>query len=99
MKPEESHRIVILNECEESLLGEPSPNEESSDALGMTQSPAAPSIIDVDPYFQNLAEKLCQGQDAQAVVGALLNAVYGQKLSRKHYGRISQIPSKHNIPV
>jgi len=89
---------VILNECEGSPLGS-LPNGDSSDALGMTEgseneTPAAPSIIEVDPYFQNLAEKLCEGQDAREVVGALLNAVYGQKLSRKHYGRISQIPSK-----
>lgn len=56
--------------------------------------PVAPAVIDVDPYFKDLAEKLCEGQDAKEVVGALLNAVYGQKLSPKHYGRISQIPSK-----
>ena len=73
----------------------PVAENDSADMKSPAENAAGvPSIIDVDPYFKNLAEKLCEGQDATEVVGALLNAVYGQKLSRKHYGRISQIPSK-----
>ena len=39
--------------------------------------------------FQNLAQEICKDQDPQAVVASLLTIMYGEKLSPKHYGKIS----------
>ena len=39
--------------------------------------------------FTNLAADLCQNQDPLAVVASLLSIMYGEKLSPKHYGKIS----------
>lgn len=39
--------------------------------------------------FTNLATDLCQGQNPQDVVAGLLSIMYGEKLSPKHYGKIS----------
>ena len=39
--------------------------------------------------FQNLAEEICKDKDAQAVVASLLSIMYGEKLSPKHYGKIT----------
>ena len=39
--------------------------------------------------FTGLAAEICKDQDAQAVVASLLSLMYGEKLSPKHYGKIS----------
>ena len=39
--------------------------------------------------FQNLAQEICKDQEPQAVVASLLSIMYGEKLSPKHYGKIS----------
>ena len=39
--------------------------------------------------FTTLAEEICKDQDAQAVVASLLSIMYGEKLSPKHYGKIT----------
>ncbi|MBO4640379.1 MAG: DEAD/DEAH box helicase [Treponema sp.] len=39
--------------------------------------------------FQNLAQEICKDQDPHAVVASLLSIMYGEKLSPKHYGKIS----------
>ena len=39
--------------------------------------------------FTGLAAEICKDQDAQAVVASLLSIMYGEKLSPKHYGKIS----------
>ena len=39
--------------------------------------------------FTVLAAEICKDQDPQAVVASLLSIMYGEKLSPKHYGKIS----------
>ena len=39
--------------------------------------------------FTTLAQEICKDQDPQAVVASLLSLMYGEKLSPKHYGKIS----------
>ena len=39
--------------------------------------------------FTGLAAEICKYQDPQAVVASLLSLMYGEKLSPKHYGKIS----------
>ena len=40
-------------------------------------------------FFTDFAAELTNGQDANQVIAALLSVMYGDKLSPKHYGRIS----------
>ena len=46
--------------------------------------------------FVNLAHDLCEGQDPEAVLACMLSITYGDQLSSKHYGRISE--SKNFTP-
>ena len=39
--------------------------------------------------FTSLAQEICKDQEPQAVVASLLSIMYGEKLSPKHYGKIS----------
>ena len=67
---------------EEGVLREPQQPQDD------TQQPQT-VLRSVPEKFQNLAEELCQNQDPQAVVASLLSIMYGEKLSPKHYGKIS----------
>ncbi|MCF0242807.1 MAG: DbpA RNA binding domain-containing protein, partial [Treponema sp.] len=44
---------------------------------------------EVDPFFTELAEKLINGGDAKAVLACVLADEFGEKLSPKHYGKIT----------
>ena len=46
-------------------------------------------LRDTPEKFSTLAQEICKDQDAQAVVAGLLSIMYGEKLSPKHYGKIS----------
>ncbi len=46
-------------------------------------------LVPFDEKYKTLAEDLCQNQNPQDVVSALLSIFYGEKLSPKHYGRVS----------
>ena len=58
---------------------------------GVLREPQQPHSVlrPVPEKFQNLAEDLCQNEDPKAVVASLLSIMYGEKLSPKHYGKIS----------
>ncbi len=43
----------------------------------------------LDEKYVKMADDLCEGQDAKQVLTALLSLTYGEKLSPKHYGKIS----------
>ncbi len=47
------------------------------------------ALLPAPEKFTSLAADLCQNQDPQAVVASLLSIMYGEKLSPKHYGKIS----------
>jgi len=54
------------------------------------EGPLEQSVLRPTPEkFTTLAADLCQNQDPQAVVASLLSIMYGEKLSPKHYGKIS----------
>ncbi|WP_027728360.1 DEAD/DEAH box helicase [Treponema sp. C6A8] len=68
--------------------------EETTDAQveGLAERPA--SIPDVDisninPNFVSFANELAKDRDPNQVLAAVLSVMYGEKLSPKHYGRIS----------
>ena len=52
-----------------------------------------PRLKDVDAVFSRMAESLCEGQDAVAVLAGVLSVTYGKSLDESHYGRITEITS------
>ncbi len=46
-------------------------------------------LRNIPEKFTTLAADLCQDQNAQDIVAGLLSIMYGEKLSPKHYGKIS----------
>ncbi|MCQ2585012.1 MAG: DEAD/DEAH box helicase [Treponema sp.] len=79
-KPEKSEEIA---ENTENSLGN----------VEIVQNGASEAVesspVEVDSFFTELAEKLINGGDAKAVLAAVLADEFGEKLSPKHYGRIS----------
>jgi ATP-dependent RNA helicase DeaD len=54
------------------------------------EGPLEQSVLRPTPEkFTTLAQEICKDQDAQGVVAGLLSIMYGEKLSPKHYGKIS----------
>ena len=82
----------VMNELKERLFKK----LDCHAALAMTDA-AVPEALEgplqvlraVPEKFQNLAEDLCQNEDPKAVVASLLSIMYGEKLSPKHYGKIT----------
>ncbi len=51
--------------------------------------PSSLILNSFDDKYISLAEELTQNQDPKSVLAGLLSIVYGEKLSSKHYGRLS----------
>ena len=49
---------------------------------------------EAEPFYTEMAEKLCAHGDAKIVLAKVLESVYGIKLSPKHYGKISPAGGK-----
>ncbi len=69
----------VMNELKEKLFKK----LDCHAALAMTM------LREVPEKFTGLAAEICEDQDPQAVVASLLSIMYGEKLSPKHYGKIS----------
>ena len=86
----------VINELKEKLFKktavvepvETTLTEDTSTEVVSTSSTTT-TLRAVPEKFQNLAEEICKDQDAQAVVASLLSIMYGEKLSPKHYGKIT----------
>ena len=82
---------------------EESSAEEITNAQAEGVSAAPVSIPDVDvsninPNFVSFANELAKDRDANQVLAAVLSVMYGEKLSPKHYGRISVSKSRDFEP-
>ncbi|MDD7612090.1 MAG: DEAD/DEAH box helicase [Spirochaetales bacterium] len=70
--------------------GELAPNKnELQQTFQLNTSDYIQKIKPFDEKYKTLAEDLCQNQNPQDVVSALLSIFYGEKLSPKHYGKVS----------
>ncbi len=69
----------VMNELKEKLFKK----LDCHAALAMTM------LREVPEKFTGLAAEICEDQDPQAVVASLLSIMYGEKLSPKHYGKIT----------
>ena len=72
----------VINELKEKLFDSVVPEALEGPLEKETLRP-------VPEKFSTLAAEICQDQDPQAVVASLLSIMYGEKLSPKHYGKIS----------
>ncbi len=50
-------------------------------------------VRDTDPMFMELAKSLAAGNDPVRVLSGVLSVLYGDKLSRRHYGKINSLRS------
>ena len=73
----------VMKELKEKLFVEKAQVDEAVDCV------APLAMTEVPEKFTTLAQEICKDQDAQAVVAGLLSIMYGEKLSPKHYGKIS----------
>ena len=68
-------------------------SEDNTTSEAADQTPqAAPLTVNTEAlplFFNDFAAELTSGQDANQVLAAVLSVMYGDKLSPKHYGRIS----------
>ncbi|MCR4735436.1 MAG: DEAD/DEAH box helicase [Treponema sp.] len=60
-------------------------SENEKQTTGSTQPP----LKNPGKKYSELAAKLCENQNAEEVLAGLLSIMYGEKLSPKHYGKIS----------
>ena len=47
-----------------------------------------PSLKKADELYVKMAADLCEGQDAQSVLAAVLQESYGESLNERHYGKV-----------
>ena len=68
-------------------------SEDNSTSEAADQTPQTPALTvntaSLPDFFTDFAAELTSGQDANQVLAAVLSVMYGDKLSPKHYGRIS----------
>jgi ATP-dependent RNA helicase DeaD len=62
---------------------------DSGEMFTSSNDTAMPGIIQPQPVFTEMAEKLCDGQDAVDILAAVLSVTYGKSLDKSHYGKIS----------
>ncbi|MCQ2590099.1 MAG: DEAD/DEAH box helicase [Treponema sp.] len=76
----------LIDELKNKLFKElPAVTEEELPA----ENTVTKELLPVDDKYVDLAQELCKEQDAEQVLAGVLSIMYGQKLSPKHYGRIS----------
>lgn len=64
--------------------------QETADETSVTENSTAEATLRTVPEkFTELADKLSENTDAKEVLAGVLSIMYGEKLSPKHYGRIS----------
>ncbi len=92
----------VMNELKERLFKktvvvepndvvvEPVETTESEEVVSTSSTTAETLVLrNIPEKFTTLAADICQNQNAQDVVAGLLSIMYGEKLSPKHYGKIS----------
>ena len=85
----------VMNELKERLFKktvvvEPLENTESEELVSTSSTTAETLVLrNIPEKFTTLATDLCQNQNPQDVVAGLLSLMYGEKLSPKHYGKIT----------
>ncbi|MCR5188104.1 MAG: DEAD/DEAH box helicase [Treponema sp.] len=80
----------VIEELKVKLFREAPADEVTEDSApeAEVQTPS-PSLNPFDDKYKTLAQELAEGNDPTEVLAGILSVFYGEKLSSKHYGRIS----------
>ena len=84
----------VLRQAQEPQIDTQEPQEDIAQEVqnaGVPEPVEGPQEVlrDIPEKFTTLAADLCQDQNPQEIVAGLLSIMYGEKLSPKHYGKIS----------
>jgi len=97
VKSEADDEIVPLPEgeaaTEDTAAGE-SALSSFADSLAneaVAKTDFVPELKPVDHVFEEMAEKLCEGQDAVSVLAGVLAVTYGKSLDESHYGKVMDV--------
>ena len=85
-------KLFEVMDCRASLAMTDNPLAMTDDnETGVPEPVEGPQQIlrPVPEKFTGLAEEICKDQVPQAIVASLLSIMYGEKLSPKHYGKVS----------
>ncbi len=75
----ESDEVVALP-VEEEL--------KNAENLAETKTDFVPALKKADELYVKMAAELCEGQNAQDVLAAVLQESYGESLNERHYGKV-----------
>jgi len=84
----------VVDETTEAEIGTTTENEASEDTIEATETSASEvKLRQVSAKYLDLAKSLTENADATEVLAGVLSVFYGNKLSPKHYGKISETKS------
>ena len=87
--PEAETRVEVQTQADEESTT-PSPEAEVQTPEQTTaQTTSSPVLNPFDDKYKTLAQELAASNDPTDVLAGILSVFYGEKLSSKHYGRIS----------
>ena len=68
--------------------------QDTQNAEGQEQTDTPAEVEKEDNIFDTLARELCEDKDPRQVLASLLEATYGNELSKSRYGKINQSAAK-----
>ena len=86
-------KLRLFTQIKKSLIDESSETVSPETEEGVVTE-TAQRLRKGNPVFDELAAELCQDQNPQEVVSALLSATYGKELSKSRYGKVSAAVGK-----
>ena len=77
----------VIEELKSKLFKEENITTTTLDELDTSKYSVNEELL--TPMYTNLAKKLCENGEPEKVLAGVLSVLYGEKLSPKHYGKIS----------
>ena len=88
-------KLRLFTQIKDSLIEKSS--EVVSEETESSEEKTSLRLKKGNPVFEELAAELCQDQNPQDVVCALLSATYGKELSKNRYGKVSAAVGKKSL--
>ncbi len=88
-------KLRLFTQIKDSLIEKSS--EVVSEETESSEEKTSLRLKKGNPVFEELAAELCQDQNPQDVVCALLSATYGKELSKNRYGKVSAAVGKKGL--
>ncbi len=83
----ENDEVVALP-VEAETEGQTQTDSADEDSSLVKTDAFVPSLKEADELYVKMAADLCEGQDAQSVLAAVLQESYGESLNERHYGKV-----------